>query len=175
MDSMLALIRENGAVPTARAIADRAGLTERTIFNLFDDKRALTLAGVGAFRKQALAQLPAVPKDDDLQCRVQRFFEPFALFLEDYSRIRWAALTARTAIPDMERGVVLEAVFDRITALLDPDGICAGTDPQLAAALRAAVDPMTWRLYRVQQRLSMKESRETMIRSVLALARSAPG
>ena len=68
-----------------------------------------------------------------------------------------------------------EAVFERITALLEPDGICPNTDPQLSAALRAAVDPMTWRLYRVQQRLTMKQSREAMFRCVLALARSASG
>ena len=129
------------------------------------------LAVVELFREEALQELPAVPKVGGLRAKTESFFAELAPFLEDYSRVRWAVLTASEVVPDVERGVVLRALRERVYELLASEKIDASRDASIAAALRAAVDPMTWLLYRVHQRLSIAESRKAMTCAVLALAR----
>jgi AcrR family transcriptional regulator len=170
----LALTRSSGKIPSIDRIAERAKLTERTVFNLFEDRGGVVLAVLAAFRAQALARLPRLPAESaDLEGRLAEYFDAFAPFLEDYARVRWAALTASVEIPDMDRGVVLDATFRRLEALLAPHRIQLTKTPAIAAALRAAIDPMTWRIYRVQQGLDRTASAEAMCKAVLALARSA--
>jgi AcrR family transcriptional regulator len=173
VDASLALVRESGQLPSARRVAERTGLTERTVFNLFEDKTRLMLAVVAAFRQEAVERIPAAPEEGTLDERVERFFEQLTPFLEDYCRVRWAVLTSQVAVPDVERGVVLGALYRRIRDVLAGAGVDVEAHPELAAPLRAAVDPLTWRLYRVQQRLSMAASRDAVVRTVLALAAGA--
>ncbi|MDD9937969.1 MAG: helix-turn-helix domain containing protein [Myxococcales bacterium] len=170
VDSALALLHEHGRLPSARAVAERAGLTERTLFNLFEDKDALMLAALSAFRQEALARMPTVEQGCALQERVRRFFEALAPLMDDYARMRWAAATSSAEVPDLERRVVLRTLHRRVFELFELSGTDLRASPVTAAAVRAAVDPLTWRIYRVQQRLSISASRDAMMNSVLALS-----
>lgn len=169
----LLLVHESGRLPSARRIAERTGLTERTVFNLFDDKSGLMLAVVEAFRRQARERIPRAPEEGTLRARVERFCQELAPFMEDYARVRWAVLSAQVPVPDVERGVVLGALFRRLRELLEGAGVELDAHPELVAPLKAAIDPLTWRLYRVQQRLSVAASCEAVARSVLALSAGA--
>jgi AcrR family transcriptional regulator len=61
----MALFRERGyAEVTVAEIADRAGLTKRTFFNHFADKREVFFAGAKAFEASVLKHLAEA--DDDL-------------------------------------------------------------------------------------------------------------
>lgn len=174
VEALLDLIREGRGVPSARDIAEKAGVTERTLFNLFADKQQLLLAAVVRFRSYAEDTMPSVPKNGSLHDRVHTFFDAFAPFLEEYSALRWAAVT-HEGVPDVQRGVVLTRVRQRLAELLAPDGIDLDADPTLGAAITVAADPLTWRLYRVQQGLSFEAAREAMVFQVLTLARTALG
>ncbi|MEM9730256.1 MAG: hypothetical protein AAF997_16875 [Myxococcota bacterium] len=154
-------------IPTAREVAARVGLTERTIFNLFEGKQEIMFATVLAFRLQALERLPEVPKGE-LKPRVFRFFKALSPLMEDYAHMRWIVMTASETVPDVERGVVTRALRTRVHEVV---GMASDKSMSNAkrAALHAAIDPMTWRIYRVQQRLSIEQSVEAMATSVLAL------
>lgn len=171
VNAALAFIRETGRVPSSKQLANLVGLAQRTIFNLFGDKRQLMLAVVQAFRREEIDRLPAVPAVGDFEQRVERFVDELAPFLDDYARVRWAVLTAAEAIPDVERGVVLNALRDRVAELLASAGIDLDEHASVRAAVYAAVDPMTWLLYRTHQRLSVADSRRAMTRALVALAR----
>src|SRR5580704_6383379 len=59
----LALYREHGfAQTTVAEIAERAGLTERTFFRYFADKREVLFSGGGALRKQLVSALDNAPR-----------------------------------------------------------------------------------------------------------------
>ncbi len=172
VEALLDLLREGKGVPAAKDVADRAGVTERTLFNLYGDKVQLMMAAVVRFRQHAEETMPVVPTLGTLEERVEAFFGPFALFLEEYSAIRWAALTQTVAVPDMHRGVVLRRVRSCMAELLAPEGIDIDEDTELGAAVAAAVDPLTWRQLRIQQDLTIDAARDVVVLSVLALARA---
>jgi len=173
VDTALTLVRESGRLPSARRVAERAGLAERTVFNLFEDKDALMLAVVAAFRREAMERIPTVQRDGQGRPLVEPFFDALAAFLEDYSKVRWAVLSSRASVPDVERGVVLRAMQRAVFELVAAGGVDLERSPAIAAATRVAVDPVTWRLYRTQDKLDIAKSRAAMRQAVLALAEAA--
>ncbi len=56
--AMLELIRETGEVPTADAIAERAGLSRRTVFRLFEDLDDLRRSAVARQREEVWRRFP---------------------------------------------------------------------------------------------------------------------
>ena len=63
--AMLELFEETGGLPTVAEVAERAGISPRSVFRYFDDVDALTRAAIDArFREAAAyAVLPSLPTD----------------------------------------------------------------------------------------------------------------
>jgi TetR/AcrR family transcriptional regulator of autoinduction and epiphytic fitness len=57
--AMFDLIRETGEVPTAKEVADRAKLSRRTVFRLFDDLEDVQRAAMEMQRAEVMARFPA--------------------------------------------------------------------------------------------------------------------
>ena len=57
--AMVDLIRETGEVPTPEVIAERAGVSRRTVFRLFDDLEGLRAAVTNHVRQQVVTRFPA--------------------------------------------------------------------------------------------------------------------
>jgi AcrR family transcriptional regulator len=57
--AMVALIGETGEVPTPEVIAERAGVSRRTVFRLFDDLEGLRAAVTNHMRQQVVTRFPA--------------------------------------------------------------------------------------------------------------------
>lgn len=169
VQASLEMVLESPRVPTAREVAERVGVTERTIFNLFNGKKGMMFAVVVAFRARALRQLPEVPPNDDVEGRVLAFFGAIAPLMEEYAHVRWILMTASETVPDVERGVVTQALRSRVHELLGTEG--ASMSDARRAALHAAIDPMTWRIYRTQQGLSIEQSALAMASSVVSFAK----
>ncbi|MEM7138016.1 MAG: hypothetical protein AAF500_15655 [Myxococcota bacterium] len=170
IEASLAMALATKRIPTARQVAERVSLTERTIFNLFNGKQEIMFAAVLAFRVQALARLPEVPNVTDFEKRVHLFFEELAPLMEDYATVRWITLTASETVPDVERGVVAQALKARVYELLER-GDGSSMPESRRAALHAAIDPTTWRIYRTQQKLTMAQSVRAVAASVIALTK----
>ncbi|HEX7479086.1 MAG TPA: TetR/AcrR family transcriptional regulator [Polyangiales bacterium] len=171
IEALLALLRAGQLAPSTQEIAKRAGVTQRTLFNLFDDVPAL-LAAVGDYQlAHARTRLPPLPHSGDLEVRVTRYVEELSGFLEELAPVRWAALSYSGAPREARRGVdrMRKLTNDRLAALLSSCGVDLGADPELAQALESALDATTWRLLRTQQGLSLARARRVLVRTSLAL------
>lgn len=167
IDALLGLLARGALAPSAKDIAAAAGIAERTLFNLFPDKEAVLAAALARFRERALAEMPHAPRRGTVPARVEQFVKALAPFLDEYSTIRWAALTDADAPADMRRGVVQSALLTRFQEIVDDAGLVL--DVEGTAALRVCVDPLTWRQLRVQQRLSRERAGAVLARMVVVL------
>jgi AcrR family transcriptional regulator len=86
--AMVDLIRETGEVPTPEVIAERAGVSRRTVFRLFDDLEGLRAAVTNHLRQQVATRFPApVPSGQgfhekvaalvDHRAKVYEFITPY--------------------------------------------------------------------------------------------------
>lgn len=167
IDALLGLLAAGALSPSAKDIAAAAGMTERTLFNLFPDKNAMLAAALSRFRDRALLQMPHAPRRGTVQQRVEELVNALAPFLDEYSTIRWAALISEEAPSDMRRGVVQKALLRTFRQIVDDMGLVL--DAEGMAALRVSVDPLTWRQLRVQQRLSRERAAAVLVRMTVAL------
>ena len=67
---MLDLIRETGEVPTAKEVADRAELSRRTVFRLFDDLEDVQRVAMEMQRAEVMQRFPAPTGGGALEARI---------------------------------------------------------------------------------------------------------
>jgi AcrR family transcriptional regulator len=86
--ALLALYREGNLGPSADEIAERAGISARSLFRYFDDVEALVRAAI-ARQQQHLAPLYALdaPPDQPLAERVERFVASRVRLLEGMGEV----------------------------------------------------------------------------------------
>lgn len=177
LDALFALIRSGRPHPTLREISAKAGVTSRTLLNHFPDASSLLLAAAQRGRDYARSEVPVVSHHANPETRVREFFRGAINFYESYSAVRWSLLTFPGDVTKLDtrqsKGVVLGLIESRVSELVAGFGVSLEKDKQLKQSVLVAVDPMAWRLLRVQQRVSRVEAAETMARSVIALARYA--
>jgi AcrR family transcriptional regulator len=158
-------------------IAERAGVTQRTLFNHFGDMDSLVEAVVRHQFERALELAPTAG-EGPLDQRVNRYASTVATLLEEQMDIRWAALSA--AAPAHIRGDVMGAVrawtqaflresFSQELAALRDDA----RREALVAALELQTDPAVWRVRRRYQGQSPDEARQAMAGTMLAVLHAA--
>jgi AcrR family transcriptional regulator len=105
-EAAMALFTERGyAKTTVGDIAARAGLTERTFFNHFSDKREVLFAGSEDFAKQIVDAVRAAPKSEPLLDTVLSAYESTNDFFEGrrpFSRKRSALIVAHPELQERE-------------------------------------------------------------------------
>jgi AcrR family transcriptional regulator len=176
VDALFDLLRSGSVHPTLRQVAERAGVTPRTLFNHFPDVSALLIATSARGLELAKQQLPLTASGGDPESRVREFFRGAIPFYESYAAIRWSTLTYPGGMPGFDvrqkKSPVLGLLEQRVLELCEGLGSSPGIDPELRRALLVAVDPLAWRLLRVQQGLSRSDAAGAMARAVIALARA---
>lgn len=177
MEALFALVQAGRLHPTLREIAEEAGLTSRTLLNHFPDVGALVLAAAAYGKERARSGLPLVRPELEPTERVHAFFRDASAFFDAYSAIRWATLTFPGELPGFDKGQrgghVLRQVEQRMEELLTGFGASLTGQRELRRALLVVIDPLAWRLLRVQQGLSRAEAARSMAVGVLALAKEA--
>jgi len=91
---------------TVKEIAERAGLTERTFFRHFADKREVLFSGAGALQDQVAGALDNAPVSLSAIDAVGEALEAAATVLgqrRDYARRRQAIITANAELQERER------------------------------------------------------------------------
>ena len=173
MEAMLALLDEGELKPTSAAIAARAGVSERTLFQHFPDREAL-------FQGAALAQAERIgPLVEELpgpeapvEERVRAFVAQRTLVLERVSTVRRAALLMESS-SDTVAGwlrAVRSGAAAEVEHVFEPELAAAGAGRgELLAALVAAAAWPTWESLRAHQGLSAKRAEAAMRRMVGAL------
>lgn len=171
--ALLDLIGEGNLRPTARRVADRAGISLRSVYVHFDDLEELFLA---ASREQArlVAKLARpVSPDGPLAMRVDAYAEQRCAVLEAVAPIRRAADLQEPFSPTLSRLLdvtrtdaheELAMVFAAELGLLDP-----AVGRLRLAALDAITSSAAWRVLRVANDLGVDESREALVEAITAL------
>lgn len=176
VDSLLELVSESGGVPTRRQIAERAGVSERTVFVHFADREALyeTAALRQAERWQALAE--PVPSDWPPVRRVEALLRQRERMYTLMTPIRRIGLGLEPRSSALHRVMLdgdrwlrtdLARVFapelDRVAEPDAPGGLLDSLD--------AAACWQTWEHLRERRGLGPDEAQRAVSRMLLALLR----
>lgn len=92
VDALLALIDDGELKPPAPRIAQRAGVSLRSIYQHFDDLEALFAAAHQRYTDRLLAMIEEIPGEGPLDERLDRFVAQRARILEVVTPARRAAL-----------------------------------------------------------------------------------
>jgi AcrR family transcriptional regulator len=123
-EAALALYSERGFdQTTASQIAERAGLTERTFFRHFADKREVLFGGSGLLRDRIVEGVVEAPSTDGPMDAVSRGLDAAASYLgefrRDLSRQRQAVIAATPELRERELSKLAEWAASVATALLE--------------------------------------------------------
>ncbi|MFB7513492.1 TetR/AcrR family transcriptional regulator [Streptomyces sp. NPDC056144] len=174
LDALLQLVSESGREPTRKAIAERAGVSERTVFVHFADREALYVA---AARRQAgrwRVHAEPVPPEETTDRKVAALVAQRARMYEVMTPIRKIGLGLEPDSPGL-RGVMAEgdawfrtdlaAVFapelGRVPDAEEPGG--------LLDAVEAAASWAFWDHLRTRRGLDGTAAGAAMTRTLLAL------
>ena len=167
VDAHLQLLDEGHLRPTMEEVARRAGVSERSVFQHFEDREAL-FAAVSARQAERIEGLRReLPADGPLEERLDAFVEQRARVLEFISPVRRAALLEEPFSDFLGEGLMAirrlgaEEVKAAFASELQDDAT--------AAALVAATSWSTWENLRRHQGLSEEEARAAMRRAIEAL------
>jgi len=179
-DACLDLVQEGVLQPSADQIADRAGLSRRSIFYHFSDLGALYDAVVEAGMQRCAPLREEIPRSAPLAVRVARLAAARARFLEATTPFRRAlaaqalvgpasgpALRVARALLRAQRDEAAAPFADELAALPAPERA------EVVEALAAAASPATWEYLRASRCLSVARARAVMQRSLAALLRDA--
>lgn len=110
IDAWLELIDEGDLSPTAKGVADRAGIGLRTVFQHFTDMNSLHLAGGQEMVARLLPTMTHVPADRPLSERIElvassrgQIFEQMTLLRRACERQEWLSDDIHELINDWER------------------------------------------------------------------------
>jgi TetR/AcrR family transcriptional regulator, regulator of autoinduction and epiphytic fitness len=173
VDALLALLYEGQLQPTAERIAERAGVSERSVFQHFADREALYQAVAVQQYERIVPTLDPIDVSLPLPERIEAFVAQRARLLETVTPVRRAALllepesevvagwlqsTRRQKAREVERvfGPELERVEQTQRGVL-------------LAALVAASAWTAWEGLRAHQRLSEDRARAAMRATLTAL------
>jgi AcrR family transcriptional regulator len=124
----ITLFAEQGYQATTVAeIAERAGLTQRTFFRYFSDKREVLFSGSDELGRLWLEAVAAAPAEASPLAVVAAGFDPVAeLFAErhPFARIRAAVITANPELGEREL-IKLQTLAGAIEAALIERGVAA--------------------------------------------------
>lgn len=92
VDALLALIDDGDLAPTAPRIAERAGVSLRSIYQHFEDLEALFGAASARQIQRVLAMATRIPPHGEVEERVEAFSAQRARILEAMTPVRRSAL-----------------------------------------------------------------------------------
>jgi len=179
-EACLDLVQEGVLQPSADQVAERAGLSRRSIFNHFDDLAELYDAVVEAGMQRCAPLLEEVSEREPVARRVDRLVRVRSRFLEATAAFT-RALTAQAlvgpasdqAIRVSQQGLrrqhrEVERLFDR--ELRD---LPQGERAEVLEALSAALSPHQWEYLRRGRGHSIARARAVVKRTLLALLEDA--
>ncbi len=170
VEALFALVGEGVPRPTARAVADRAGVGIRTVFRHFEDMDALYAEMGARLRGETLPLLAEPPARGGPLQRARALARRRAALYERIAPYKRAADLQRgrsTFLRRRHRELVRELRADLLAWLPE----LADGPPDLREALDLAASFEAWNRLRADQRLSSEHARAALERAVLALAR----
>ena len=171
--ALLDLIAEGDLRPTARRVAERAGISLRSVYVHFDDLEDLFLAAAHEQTLLVAGLSRAVPSDGPFEVRVAAYAEQRCAVLEAVAPIRRAAdlqepfsptLARRRAAARRAARDEIDSVFDRELSLYD-----GRTRRTRLAAIDVLASSAGWSLLRRTNGLSAADARRAVEDAIRAL------
>jgi TetR/AcrR family transcriptional regulator, regulator of autoinduction and epiphytic fitness len=173
VDALLGLLDSGVLTPTAAAIAERAGVSERSLFQHFPDREALFEAVARQQYERVMPTLRPVDASLPLAERIDEFTRQRARLYELIGGVRRAALLIEHESPAVAgwlttarraKAAEAERVFRR-----ELEAIPADEREPLRAALVALCAWPAWDSWRTHQRLGVSRARAAMAAAIRAL------
>jgi TetR/AcrR family transcriptional regulator of autoinduction and epiphytic fitness len=173
VDSLLGLLDEGHVKPTAAEIAERAGVSERSVFQHFPDREALFEAVAREQYNRVMPTLRPIDSSLPLPERIEQFTEQRSRLYEMVGGVRRAALLIEHESSSVAgwltaarqaKAAEVERVFRR-----ELDAVPADEREPLRTALVALCAWGSWESWRTHQRLSVARSRAAMRMGLTAL------
>jgi TetR/AcrR family transcriptional regulator of autoinduction and epiphytic fitness len=174
VDALLDLNEEGSLRPTAREIAERAGVSLRSVYVHFDDLEDLFCAAGQRHYEHIRAQAVLIPVDAALAVRIDAFVDQRARILEAGIGVYRAAVLQEPFSPTMANNMAIGRKLARseLASVFAPE-IARLSEPErrlLLDALEITTNAATWTALRTYRRLSDDEARDTVrftVRSLL--------
>jgi AcrR family transcriptional regulator len=175
VDALLGLLDAGELSPTAAQISERAGVSERSLFQHFPDREALFEAVARQQYERVMPTLRPIDASLPLDARIDRFTRQRARLYELIGGVRRAALLIEHESPSVAGWLTIarrakaaetERVFRRELEAIPGDE----REPLRAALIEVCAWP-AWDSWRTHQRLGLSRSRAAMAAAVAALLR----
>lgn len=173
IEALLALIEDGDLRPTAPRVAERAGVSLRSVFQHFDDMEALVTEASDVAMARVQPLMKPLPADGPLDHRVSAWASQRARIYEAVSAIRRAAALQEPFSQALARmrqrthhwsEAEIESVFaEELHALSAPER------KEVLAAIEAATSGDVWDHLRLRTGLSPAAARRALERILLAL------
>lgn len=177
VDACIALVEEGDLRPTAPRIADRAGVSVRSVFQHFADLPSLHIAVTERIAERMAALVVPIDAALPLDDRVARFVEQRANLLEVMTPFRVAANVHGPFAPEIRRAVHAGSAFLRaeVEQVFAPElaRVPASVRADVADALATASSWATWDTLRTEWDDDPDRARAVLallVRAVLAHA-----
>jgi TetR/AcrR family transcriptional regulator of autoinduction and epiphytic fitness len=175
VDAMLALIDEGDLRPSAARVAERAGVSLRTVFQHFRDMETLLDTAAERQRVRLTAIYKPLPDTGPWATRLQVFVRQRAALLEDVAPVRRAGLLCAPFSAVVSRRLrdfrAIKASEARRVFARELDALPAAQRRTAAAALVVATSWSAWEELRAYQRLSLADARRAMQYAIEAILR----
>jgi TetR/AcrR family transcriptional regulator of autoinduction and epiphytic fitness len=171
--ALLDLFEEGDLRPTAAQIAQRAGVSLRSVFQHFESLETLFAAAADLQMERLAPLLVPIPTGGSFAGRLSMLVTRRARVLEAIAPVRRASLRVEPFSNEVRTRLELarargrkemERVFARELAALPP-----AERRDVAAALGAAASWSTWEHLRRHQGLSVERARKVLARTIAAL------
>lgn len=178
IESYLALLRENPAIPTAAQVAERAGYSVRSIFERFPDLHALRIAATDYAFSLANNQSATTGFEGDRQTRIKLHVEMRAHICTQWLPL-WRALNVNKGESkelEMRIQVIRGAIVNRIELMYRPE-LSILKEPerrQTVLAIEALIDFESWARMLEFFGLSFEEGCTVWIRAIDRLLPPTP-
>ncbi len=90
-DALLSLIEDGDLRPTSKSIAERAGVSERTIFQHFEDLETLFSVAAARVGDRITANLKDIPSDGSFEARLAAYLDELLYLHEHMTPVRRAS------------------------------------------------------------------------------------
>jgi TetR/AcrR family transcriptional regulator of autoinduction and epiphytic fitness len=176
VEALLSLLDEGHLRPTAAEIAERAGVSERSLFQHFPDREGLLEAVARQQYDRVMPTLRPIDASLPLGERIEQFTRQRARLYELIGGVRRAALLIEHDSPAVAgwltsarraKAAEVERVFRRELEAIPPDE----REPLRAALVTVCAWP-AWESWRTHQRLGVARARTAMGAAIEALLRA---
>ena len=177
VEALLDLLREDNLRPTAQAIADRAGVSLRSVYVHFDDLEDLFAEAAAHHARTVLSRRQPIARDQPVERRITDTSDEFAGILEATLAVRRAASIQEPFSPTLAasltvtRGRARDEMARVFGAELDRHE--PGRRRRHLAALCVAVSSYTWETLRLHEGLDVDQAREVVAELLTATLKGA--